>query len=93
MMEDSNGLKRDLKEGEAVILSTGATATARRSYRAGYTGDVDIVLDGNEEKERASGLVLPDEGFPPAPGDDLGEAGASDADIGNNRAPSRKMED
>ncbi|MGB6522636.1 MAG: hypothetical protein WBE83_12785 [Candidatus Cybelea sp.] len=92
MMEESNGLKRDLKEGEAVILSTGATATARRSYRAGYTGDVEILLDGHEEKERASGLVLPDESSPPAPGDDVDDASASD-DIGHNRAPSRKMED
>ncbi len=91
MMEESNALKRDLKAGEAVILSTGATATARRSYRAGYTGDVEILLDGHEEKERASGLVLPDEAFP-APGDDVDEASASD-DIGHNRAPSRKMED
>ncbi|MFY9630614.1 MAG: hypothetical protein WAJ94_03300 [Candidatus Cybelea sp.] len=93
MMEERNGLKRDLKEGEAVILSTGATATARRSYRAGYTGDVEILLDGHEEKERASGLVLPDDAFPPALGEDVGETSASVAGTGHNRAPSRKMED
>jgi hypothetical protein len=93
MMEESTGLKRDLKEGEAVILSTGAIATARRSYRAGYTGDVEILLDGHEEKERASGLILPDDAFPPEPSSDVGEASASDGDTGHNRAPSRKMED
>jgi hypothetical protein len=93
MMEDSSGLQRDLKEGEAVILSTGATATARRSYPAGYIGDVDILLDGRGEKERADGLVLPDQSFSPLGGSELGDATAAQNDSGQNRAPSRKMED
>lgn len=58
-MEPSIGLERALTEGDPVILSTGATATVRRDYPAGYTGDLEILLDGAEEKERVSGVTLP----------------------------------
>ncbi len=92
-MEDDNGLKRNLREGEAVILSTGATATVRGSYSAGYTGDVDIVLDGRDEKERASGLTLPDESFPPPVDLEAADAISEREDIGRNRARSREMKD
>ncbi len=53
------GLARALNAGDSVILKTGATATVRRSYPAGYTGEVEIDLDGSEETERVDGLTLP----------------------------------
>ena len=56
---DGARLKRALAEGEAVILSTGATATTRRAYPAGYSGEIEILLDGAEETERVAGLELP----------------------------------
>lgn len=92
-MDDDHGLKRSLRDGEAVILSTGATATVRGSYSAGYTGDVNIVLDGRDEKERASGLTLPDETFPPPVDFEVADAIAEQDDIGGNRARSREMKD
>lgn len=90
-MEDSIGLKRALAKGDSVILSTGATATARHLYPAGYSGDVEILLDGAEESERASALTLPD-AEPPDAGPDLGDVTAAQSDMGDNRAPSRRME-
>ncbi|MFY9665790.1 MAG: hypothetical protein WAL67_17265 [Candidatus Cybelea sp.] len=59
-----------------MILSSGATASVRRSYAAGYTGDVEILLDGQEETERASGLTLLD-GAPPKVGPEGGDANAA----------------
>ena len=52
-MESTIGLSRALTAGESVILSSGSTATVRKSYPAGYDGDVEILLDGAEEKELA----------------------------------------
>jgi hypothetical protein len=60
-MESKFALERPLVAGESVILSSGSTAIVRRSYPAGYTGDVEILLDGAEEKERVGGLTLHDE--------------------------------
>lgn len=91
-MERDNGLSRALDEGDAVILSTGATATVRRCYPKGYSGDVEILLDGAEESERASGLTLPDEPLQISP--ELGDANAAQqAELGEVRGPSRRMED
>ena len=60
-MESKFALARPLVAGESVILSSGSTATVRRSYPAGYAGDVEILLDGAKEKERVGGLTLHDE--------------------------------
>jgi hypothetical protein len=60
-MESKFALARPLVAGESVILSSGSTATVRRSYPAGYAGDVEILLDGAKEKERVDGLTLHDE--------------------------------
>lgn len=79
-MEDNGGLPRDLQDGEAVTMSSGATATVRGSYRAGYSGVVTVVLDGQEEKERASGLTVPDERFPPPVDFDVADAVADERD-------------
>ncbi len=90
-MQDNTGLKRALKKGDPVILSTGATATVRRSYPAGYGGDVEILLDGAEESERVAGLTLVDEELPQV-GPELGDpAAAQQVEMGESRAPSREM--
>lgn len=92
-MDNDAGLKRALTAGDRVILSTGATATVRRSYPQGYVGDVEIVLDGAHETERTSGLTLPDESAPQAQ-PELGEPIAAQTDeVSEIRAPSRRMED
>jgi len=92
-MEDNTGLKRALTAGEPVILTSGSTATVRRSYPAGDDGDVEILLDGAEETERVSGLTLTDE-QPPDVGPKLGDAtAAQEVAMGEPRAPSRRMED
>jgi hypothetical protein len=94
-MNNESGLPRAVQEGESVILSTGATATLRRSYPAGYDGDVEIELDGVEESDRASALTLTD----PVPDAQLNNETASLGDAaaaqtaGESRAPSRRMED
>ena len=92
-MENDSGLKRDLEPGDEVILSSGATATVRGSYPQGYTGNVAILPDDAEETERASGLTLPDN--PPIElGPELGDVtAAQQTEIGDIRAPSRRMED
>ncbi|MGA9418565.1 MAG: hypothetical protein WBV40_05400 [Candidatus Cybelea sp.] len=43
-----------------MILSSGTTASFRRSYPKGYSGMVEILLDGAEEIENTSSLTLPD---------------------------------
>jgi hypothetical protein len=91
--DDSNaGLPRALNEGDSVILSTGATATIRRSYPAGYNGDVDILLDGVQEADRADALTLPDT-EPPVTDPQLGNVSVAQNDLGETRGPSRRMED
>lgn len=91
--DDSNaGLPRALNKGDSVILSTGATATVRRSYPAGYNGDVDILLDGVEETDRADALTLPDT-EPPVADPQLGDVSGAQNDMGETRGPSRRMED
>ncbi len=91
-MEDEVGLRRSLTKGDTVILSTGSTAVVKRSYPAGYSGDVEILLDGVDEKERASGLTLP-ESEPPKVGPELGDSTVAQSDEVKTRAPSRRMED
>ena len=90
-MEDELVLKRGLNKGDSVILSTGATAAVRRSYPAGYAGEVEILLDGAEESERVSGLTLPTEESLNV-GSELGDP-AEAQQFGETRAPSRRMED
>ena len=92
MTEDNDELTRALSKGDEVILSTGATATVRRSYPKGYSGEIDILLDGNEETERVSGLTLPAK--PPLQaGPELGDATAQQGEASDARAPSRRMKD
>lgn len=89
-MESTIGLPRALTAGESVILSSGSTATVRESYPAGYDGDVEILLDGAEERELASNLTLVDAGASdPRPA--LGDAAAAPRDTGETRAPGREM--
>jgi hypothetical protein len=92
-MENDSGLKRALEPGDEVILSTGATATVRGSYPQGYTGDVVILLGDAEETERAIGLTLPDN--PPIEvRPELADiTAAQQSEMGEIRAPSRRMED
>jgi hypothetical protein len=90
-VEEEASLKRPLSEGESVILSTGATAIVRRSYPAGYSGDVEIMLDGQAELERAGRLTLSEPDLPD-PGPDLGDATVAQDEMGETRAPSRRME-
>ncbi len=89
-MESTIGLSRALTAGESVILSSGSTATARKSYPAGYDGVVEILLDGAEERELASNLTLVDE-EPSDAGPALGDAAAAQREMGETRAPSREM--
>ncbi len=90
-MQDVTGLKRAITKGDPVILSSGATAIVRRSYPAGYGGDVEILLDGAEESERVSGLTLVDD-EPPQVGPELGDpTAAQEGEMGESRAPSREM--
>lgn len=91
-MENNSGLKRALTAGEPVILTSGSTATVRRSYAAGYDGDVEILLDGAEETERAAALTLIDEPLSQAP-PELGDARAAQQVGMETRAPSRRMQD
>ena len=92
-MEHADGLKRALNPGDQVIMSTGATATVRASYSKGFAGNVAVMLDGTEEIERAGALTLPDE--PPIElGPELGDPTiAQQVEMGETRAPSRRMED
>jgi hypothetical protein len=91
-MDGEAGLAQALDDGDAVILSTGATATVRGSYPQGYRGDVRIVLNGAEELERADALVIaqwpPNE---PDASDDAPEAPLDESNL--TRAPSRRMQD
>jgi hypothetical protein len=58
--ESSGALSRQVGKGDPVILSSGATASFRRSYPKGYSGSVEILLDGAEEIENTSALTLPE---------------------------------
>ena len=89
-MESTNGLPRALAAGESVILSSGSTAIVRKSYLAGYAGDVEILLDGSEEKELASNLSFVEQ-KPFDPGPARGDAAAAQREMRETRAPSREM--
>ena len=74
-------------------MSNGATAIALAAYPPNYTGNVRLLLDGQEVADEAESLVLPDT-------DDgqetLGESEspiASGGDGGEARGRSRRMED
>ncbi len=91
-MDGDAGLAQALVDGDAVILSTGATATVRGSYPQGYRGDVRIVLNGVEELERADALVVAH--WPPnEPSAADGAAIESSTESALTRAPSRRMQD
>jgi hypothetical protein len=87
---DSEGLKHELRDGDAVILSSGALATVRGSYPEGYRGDVRIVIDGVEEMELASALTAAH-----APLSNDASSPESDGPDPRTltRTPSRRMED
>jgi hypothetical protein len=93
MNEDTSGLSRALTKGGRVIMSNGATAVALAAYPANYTGNVRLLLDGQEVADEAESLVLPDT-------DDVQETlGKSEnpivdeGDGGEVRGRSRRMED
>lgn len=90
-MENDTGLKDALSDGDAVILSSGALAMIRGSYPKGYRGDVRIALDGVEESERASALTATR--WPVSEGVTAAENEGSGSEMGQTRAPSRRMED
>ena len=93
MNEDTSGLSRALTQGDRVIMSSGATAIALAAYPANYTGNVRLLLDGQEVTDEAESLVLPDT-------DDgqetLGESESpiiGEGDGGEVRGRSHRMED
>jgi hypothetical protein len=92
MNERTSGLSRALTKGDSVILSSGATATARSSYPAGYAGDVDLLLDGEQVSDEAESLVLPHTDLRVT----LSESGSptvTEDNGGEVRGRSRRMED
>jgi hypothetical protein len=83
------GLSRAVGAGDDVFLSSGATAQFAKAYPPGYSGAVEILLDGSPETEDAESLLLPErELLTPTPLEDYEppteERGA--------RAPSVRME-
>jgi hypothetical protein len=86
----SGALSREVGAGDPVILSSGATASFRQSYPKGYTGIVEILLDGAEETENTSSLLLPDH-YPAA--ETAGAEPRGSQPQGGARAPSLRMED
>jgi hypothetical protein len=88
--QHSGALSREVGTGDPVILSSGATASFRRSYPKGYTGIVEILLDGAEETENTSSLILP-EHYPAAETVEPEPRGSQPQ--GRARAPSLRMED
>ena len=59
-LQHLGAFSRQVREGDPMILSSGATASFRRSYPKGYSGIAEILLDGAEEIENTSSLTLPD---------------------------------
>jgi hypothetical protein len=92
MSEETSGLSRALAKGDSVILSSGATASARSSYPAGYAGDVDLLLDGEEVTDEAESLVLPDTGLQVTASESGGPI-ITEESGGEVRGRSRRMED
>lgn len=92
-MDEGIGLSDALHDGDAVVLSTGATATVRGSYPKGYRGDVRILLDGAEEYERPDGFLVirPEPMSPPA----IARNATAESPNGGglSRAPDRRMKD
>jgi inorganic pyrophosphatase len=93
MNEDTSGLSRALVKGGRVIMSNGATAIALAAYPANYTGNVRLLLDGQEVADEAESLVLPgsEDGR-----ETIGESEspiAGGGDGGEARGRSHRMED
>jgi hypothetical protein len=93
MNENTSGLSRAITKGDCVIMSSGATAIALAAYPANYTGNVRLLLDGQEVADEAESLVLPDT-------DDAEETlqksespVAGEGDGGEVRGRSHRMED
>ncbi|HEX4013694.1 MAG TPA: hypothetical protein VHX17_07395 [Candidatus Cybelea sp.] len=84
------GLSRAVVAGDDVILSTGATAQFARAYPRGYSGSVDILLDGSPETEDTESLLLPERDLLTAPAS--ADEGPPQEERGA-RAPSVRMED
>jgi hypothetical protein len=92
MNENTSGLSRTLSKGDSVIMSSGATAIARSSYPAGYTGDVDLLLDGEEVSDEAESLVLPSTDLD-VTRSEPGSSIITEDHSGEVRGRSRRMED
>lgn len=93
-MDNEAGLDESLNDGDAVVLSTGATATVRGSYPKGYRGDVKILLGGVEESEHTDGFLVTHPQPMPETFDDSENAAAEmPTDSGLVRAPERRMRD
>jgi len=92
MNEDVHGLSRALSKGDRVIMSSGATATARSSYPVGYTGEVDMLLDGEEVTDEAESLVLPNPDLHVTPSESESPTATKD-NGGEVRGRSHRMED
>jgi hypothetical protein len=93
MNEDTFGLSRALAKGGRVIMSNGATATAVAAYPANYTGNVRLLLDGQEVADEAESLVLPDnDDVTDAPGEPNSPI-VPEGDGGEVRGRSHRMED
>jgi hypothetical protein len=91
---DDSGLPRGLDEGDYVILSSGAIATARRSYPRGYSGILDLLLDGAEISDTTAAITLPSDGAA-VETPDSGRVAVDDASAGHgeSRGTSLRMED
>jgi hypothetical protein len=92
MNEDAHGLSRALSQGDRVIMSSGATATARSSYPVGYTDEVDMLLDGEEVTDEAESLVLPNPDLHVVPSESERPTATKD-NGGEVRGRSHRMED
>jgi hypothetical protein len=88
----SRGLLRDVAAGDPVILSSGATAQFRQSYAKGYSGLVEILLDGAAETEDTESLILPQREIVVSLPSDREERPSQPSESGA-RAPSVRMED
>jgi hypothetical protein len=89
-LEHLGSFSREVHEGDPVILSSGATASFRRSYPKGYSGIAEILLDGAEEIQNTSSLTLPDYDQAAVDVDDVPRESEPQDGV---RAPSLRMED
>lgn len=93
MNENTSGLSRAITKGDRVIMSSGATAIALAAYPANYTGNVRLLLDGQEVADEAESLVLPDTDDAQETQRESQNPVASEGDGGEVRGRSHRMED